>query len=47
MALHDTVGTTLPTTAQVMLRSAWYRRRSDALRRLRPWPRAGRSGRWT
>ena len=34
MVVHDTVGTTVPTTAQVMLRSAWYGRRSDALRRL-------------
>ncbi len=42
MAIQIMIDTTVPTTAQVMLRSAWYQRRSDALRRLWCRPRAGR-----
>ena len=34
MALQHAVDTTIPTRAQVLLRSDWYRRRSAALRRL-------------
>ena len=47
MAIGKHLAVTVSVPAQVMLRSAWYRRRSAALQRLRGVPRVGRAARET